>query len=114
MFFLKAKHHQKFVINTACGIGRKPCAACVVKSRDRFDKSDRSYRDQIFEIFSGVLIFFCNVGDQAEISFDKNVFCIQIPLLTAVKIYFFLSGSQRFRKSLQISTSKGVFLIVYV
>lgn len=96
IFLFCPEHHQKFVIDTACSIGRKPCAACVVKGVDGFDKADGPDGDQILQIFPGILIFLCNMGDQAEVSFDQNTLCFRIPLLITAKIYFFLSGCQGF------------------
>ena len=96
IFLFCPEHHQKFVVDTACSIGRKPCAACVVKGVDGFDKADGPDGDQILQIFPGILVFFCNMGDQAEVSFDQNTFCFRIPLLITAKIYFFLSGRQGF------------------
>lgn len=94
IFLFCPEHHQKFVVDTACSVGRKPCAACVVKGVDGFDKADGPDGDQILQIFPGILIFLCNMGDQAEVSFDQNTFCFRIPLLITAKIYFFLSGRQ--------------------
>lgn len=96
IFLFCPEHHQKFVVDTACSIGRKPCTACVVKGVDGFDKTDSPDGDQILQIFPGILIFLCNMGDQAEVSFDQNTFCFRIPLLITAKIYFFLSGRQGF------------------
>ena len=96
IFLFCPEHHQKFVVDTACSVGRKPCTACVVKGVDGFDKADGPDGDQILQIFPGILIFFCNMGDQAEVSFDQNTFCFRIPLLITAKIYFFLSGRQGF------------------
>lgn len=96
IFLFCPEHHQKFVVDTACSIGRKPCAACVVKGVDGFDKADGPDGDQILQIFPGILIFLCNMGDQAEVSFDQNTLCFRIPLLITAKIYFFLSGRQGF------------------
>ena len=96
IFLFCPEHHQKFVVDTACSIGRKPCAACVVKGVDGFDKTDSPDGDQILQIFPGILVFLCNMGDQAEVSFDQNTFCFRIPLLITAKIYFFLSGRQGF------------------
>lgn len=96
IFLFCSEHHQKFVVDTACSIGRKPCAACAVKGVDGFDKTDGPDGDQILQIFPGILIFLCNMGDQAEVSFDQNTFCFRIPLLITAKIYFFLSGRQGF------------------
>ena len=96
IFLFCPEHHQKFVVDTACSVGRKPCTACVVKGVDGFDKADGPDGDQILQIFPRILIFFCNMGDQAEVSFDQNTFCFRIPLLITAKIYFFLSGCQGF------------------
>ena len=96
IFLFCPEHHQKFVVDTACSVGRKPCTACVVKGVDGFDKADGPDGDQILQIFPRILIFFCNMGDQAEVSFDQNTFCFRIPLLITAKIYFFLSGRQGF------------------
>ena len=96
IFLFCPEHHQKFVVDTACCVGRKPCAACVVKGVDGFDKADGPDGDQILQIFPGILVFLCNMGDQAEVSFDQNTFCFRIPLLITAKIYFFLSGCQGF------------------
>ena len=96
IFLFCPEHHQKFVVDTACCVGRKPCAACVVKGVDGFDKADGPDGDQILQIFPGILVFLCNMGDQAEVSFDQNTFCFRIPLLITAKIYFFLSGRQGF------------------
>lgn len=96
IFLFCPEHHQKFVVDTACSVGRKPCTACVVKGVDGFDKTDSSNGDQILQIFPGILIFLRNMGDQAEVSFDQNSFCFRIPLLITAKIYFFLSGRQGF------------------
>lgn len=96
IFLFCPEHHQKFVVDTACGVGRKPCTACVVKGVDGFDKTDSPDGDQILQIFPGILIFLRNMGDQAEVSFDQNSFCFRIPLLITAKIYFFLSGRQGF------------------
>ena len=96
IFLFCPEHHQKFVVDTACSVGGKPCAACVVKGVDGFDKADGPDGDQILQIFPGILVFFCNMGDQAEVSFDQNTFCFRIPLLITAKIYFFLSGRQGF------------------
>ena len=96
IFLFCPEHHQKFVVDTACSIGRKPCTACVVKGVDGFDKTDSPDGDQILQIFSGILVFLCNMGDQAEVSFDQNTLCFRIPLLITAKIYFFLSGRQGF------------------
>lgn len=94
IFLFCPEHHQKFVVDTACSVGRKPCTACVVKGVDGFDKTDSPDGDQILQIFPGILIFLRNMGDQAEVSFDQNSFCFRIPLLITAKIYFFLSGCQ--------------------
>ena len=96
IFLFCPEHHQKFVVDTACSVGGKPCAACVVKGVDGFDKADGPDGDQILQIFPGILVFLCNMGDQAEVSFDQNTFCFRIPLLITAKIYFFLSGRQGF------------------
>lgn len=96
IFLFCPEHHQKFVVDTACSVGRKPCTACVVKGVDGFDKTDSPDGDQILQIFPGILIFLRNMGDQAEVSFDQNSFCFRIPLLITAKIYFFLSGCQGF------------------
>lgn len=96
IFLFCPEHHQKFVVDTACSISRKPCAACVVKGVDGFDKADGPDGDQILQIFPGILVFLCDMGDQAEVSFDQNTFCFRIPLLITAKIYFFLSGRQGF------------------
>ena len=96
IFLFCPEHHQKFVVDTACSVGRKPCTACVVKGVDGFDKADGPDGDQILQIFPGILVFLCNMGDQAEVSFDQNTFCFRIPLLITAKIYFFLSGRQGF------------------
>ena len=96
IFLFCPEHHQKFVVDTACSVGRKPCTACVVKGVDGFDKTDSPDGDQILQIFPGILIFLRNMGDQAEVSFDQNTFCFRIPLLITAKIYFFLSGRQGF------------------
>lgn len=96
IFLFCPEHHQKFVVDTACSVGRKPCTACVVKGADGFDKADGPDGDQILQIFPGILVFLCNMGDQAEVSFDQNTFCFRIPLLITAKIYFFLSGRQGF------------------
>lgn len=96
IFLFCPEHHQKFVVDTACSVGRKPCTACVVKGVDGFDKTDSPDGDQILQIFPGILIFLRNMGDQAEVSFDQNSFCFRIPLLITAKIYFFLSGRQGF------------------
>lgn len=96
IFLFCPEHHQKFVVDTACSVGRKPCTACVVKGVDGFDKTDSPDGDQILQIFPGILIFLRNMGDQAEVSFDQNSFYFRIPLLITAKIYFFLSGCQGF------------------
>ena len=51
IFLFLPEHHQKFVVDTACSIGRKPCTACVVKGVDGFDKADGPDGDQILQIF---------------------------------------------------------------
>ena len=69
-FFSGTEHHQKFIINAARRIGGKARGFFRIKGIDRFDQTDSSDGDQVFRIFTGTLIFFYYVGDQAEVMLD--------------------------------------------
>ena len=95
-FFSRTEHHQKFVVNAPRSISGKSGGSVNIKSGDCFDQPDRSDGNQIFEIFTCILIFFCNMGDQTKVMFNKDTFCFRIPFPAAFEAELFLCGSQRF------------------
>lgn len=50
-----------------------------IKGADRFDQTDSSDGDQVFRIFTGTLIFFYYVGDQAEVMLNQDIFAAKSP-----------------------------------
>ena len=107
-FFAGTQHHKKFIVNAAGSVCGKLGSTAQIKSGNGFDKADGTNGDQVIRVFIATLIFFCNMGYQAQIVFDQNVFCFRIAPLEAEQIALLFISRQRFWESFQRFTSKGI------
>ena len=106
-FFSAAKHHQQFIINTAGSVGSKSAAFCHIIGGHGFDQTNRSYGNQIIQIFINPLVFFYNMCNQSQITFDQHISGSLITLSAFTKIESFFLRGEGFQKGLHIHTSKG-------
>ena len=81
-----------------------------IKGGNGFDQTYGAYGNQIILILVTSLIFFCNMCYEAEIVFDKDIFCFRIAPLELQKIELLFRKRKRFQKGFQEFTSKGISL----
>ena len=112
--FAWTEHHQKFVVNAPRSISGKSGGSVNIKSGDCFDQPDCSDGNQIFEIFTCILIFFCNMSDQTKVMFNKNTFCFRIPFPGSVWGRAFPLRKSKVLRMFSNVHLKGDFYIVYV
>ena len=72
------EHHEKLIVNAPCSISGKLGSPAGIKGGNGFDQTYGAYGDQIILILVTSLIFFCNMCYEAEIVFDKDIFCFRI------------------------------------
>lgn len=69
-FFSGAQIHQDFIFYTAGGIGSQTISLFRIERNYSFDQANRADGNQIFRIFTGILVFPYNMGNETEIAFN--------------------------------------------
>ena len=87
------------IFHTPGGIGCQPGAFGRIECRDAFDQPDGPDGDQILLICRLGIIFFHNMGHQAQVAFDQHIPGIQISRLGQSKITAFFFRRQWFWKT---------------
>ena len=108
MLFPGAEHHQQFIVDASGCIGGKPGGFTWVKGGNCLHQADGADGDQVVKLHICSLIFFYYMGNKPQITLNENGFCFHIAPLVLLKIVLLLGHCQRFQKSLQIATSKGI------
>ena len=86
--------HQDLIFHAPGGIGGKPCPFGGIEGGDAFDQADGADGDQILLVRGLGIVFFHNVGDQAQVALDENIAGIQIPLLGQFQVVLLLLGGE--------------------
>ena len=76
-------------INTPCCICCKPDIFGIIKGIDSLNQANCSDGEEILCIVADCLVFFDDMSNEAQITFDKNVFCFEITLRIFLHIISF-------------------------
>ena len=111
-FFWNGASSEAHYQCSRAAIGGKARGFFRIKGADRFDQTDSSDGDQVFRIFTGTLIFFYYVGDQAEVMLNQDIFAAKSPSGNAEDIIFPRLMSKVLKKSSSLHL-KGDLLTAY-
>ena len=81
--------HENFIFNTSCGIGPEPYTFVRIKGDHSLNQANCSDGEEILCIVADCLVFFDDMSNEAQITFDKNVFCFEITLRIFLHIISF-------------------------
>ena len=81
--------------HTSRGVSGKPVSFLRIKSDDGFDQPDRSNGQKVLRIFIEILIFFQDMGDEAEIPLDKDVFCFEVSFRVLLDVILLFRRGER-------------------
>ena len=83
------------MVFTSRGVSGKPVSFLRIKSGDCFDQPDRSNGQKVLRIFIEILIFFQDMGDEAEIPLDKDVFCFEVSFRVLLDVILLFRRGER-------------------
>lgn len=84
--------------NTPGSVRCQPVSFVGVESDDCLDQPDRSDGEQILGIFLQILIFFDHMGDKPQISFDQDVFCLEVSFCISLDVILLFRSGERVGK----------------
>ena len=108
LFHPKVRWGEDSILNASAGVSRKSGPAGGVEGVHGLHQADGADGDQVVKLHICSLIFFYYMGNKPQVTFYENIFCFHIAPLVLLKIMLLLGHCQRFQKSLQIATSKGI------
>ncbi len=95
---VKPYWREDSIFYTARRIRCEPVPFVRIKGRDRFYETNCADRDEILGFFFQILIFFDDMGDQAEIALNEDVFCFEVSLRVFLDVVLFFGRGEGIRK----------------
>ena len=86
--------HEDLIFNTPGGVGGEFDVLFQAVGADGLDEADGADGDQILLIGFGGVVFFHDMGNQAEVAFDEGVSGVQVAGGGALQAIPFLFGAQ--------------------
>ena len=98
VLFAGAEHHQNFVFDTSCRIGRKAGSVLRIEGGNRFYKAYASDGDKLVGV-GVVLIFFGNVRHESQVVFYENLRSFLVARKAFLNVFGFFFRGKRHRKA---------------